>query len=71
MAAVADAAPPFEVSPSIDEVRELARTYNVVPLRTTFIDADCTRSDFRAASLVGADFDPGKGCTRPKGRSGR
>ena len=21
--------------------------------------------------LVGADFDPGKGCTRPKGRSGR
>lgn len=38
MAAVADSAPPFEVSPSIDEVRELARTYNVVPLRTTFID---------------------------------
>lgn len=23
------------------------------------------------ARLVGADFDPGKGCTRPKGRSGR
>jgi anthranilate synthase component 1 len=38
MAAVADSAPPFEVTPSIDEVRELARTYNVVPLRTTFID---------------------------------
>ncbi|HWT94328.1 MAG TPA: anthranilate synthase component I [Solirubrobacteraceae bacterium] len=37
MAAVADA-PPFEVSPSVEEVRELAKTYNVVPLRTTFID---------------------------------
>jgi anthranilate synthase component 1 len=31
-------APPFEVSPSRDEVRALAREYNVVPLRTTFID---------------------------------
>ena len=32
------AARPFEVSPSLDEVRALARDYNVVPLRTTFID---------------------------------
>jgi anthranilate synthase component I len=29
---------PFEVTPSRDEVRALAREYNVVPLRTTFID---------------------------------
>jgi anthranilate synthase component I len=36
--AVAADAPAFEVSPSLEEVRELARDYNVVPLRTTFID---------------------------------
>jgi anthranilate synthase component 1 len=36
--AVAAEAPPFEVSPSLEEVRALARDYNVVPLRTTFID---------------------------------
>ena len=36
--AVAADAPPFEVSPSLAEVRELARDFNVVPLRTTFID---------------------------------
>ena len=36
--AVAADAPPFEVSPSLEEVRALARDYNVVPLRTTFID---------------------------------
>jgi anthranilate synthase component I len=36
LAAVADA--PFEVAPSLDEVRALAREFNVVPLRTTFID---------------------------------
>src|SRR3712207_2693333 len=28
----------FAVEPSLDEVRELARDHNVVPLRTTFID---------------------------------
>ena len=28
----------FAVEPSLDEVRELAREHNVVPLRTTFID---------------------------------
>jgi anthranilate synthase component 1 len=36
--AVGAEAPPFDVSPSLDEVRELARDFNVVPLRTTFID---------------------------------
>jgi anthranilate synthase component 1 len=36
--AVAADAPPFEVAPSLDEVRALARDHNVVPLRTTFID---------------------------------
>src|SRR5688572_12123130 len=36
--AVAADAPPFEVTPSLDEVRALARDHNVVPLRTTFID---------------------------------
>ena len=36
MAVAAD--PAFDVSPSLDEVRELAATYNVVPLRTTFIE---------------------------------
>ena len=30
----------LELTPSLDEVRELARTYNLVPLRHTFI-ADC------------------------------
>jgi anthranilate synthase component 1 len=38
VAAAAEAAPPFEVSPSLDEVRALSREFNVVPLRTTFID---------------------------------
>jgi anthranilate synthase component I len=36
--AVAAEAPPFDVAPSLEEVRALAREYNVVPLRTTFID---------------------------------
>ena len=36
--AVGAEAPAFEVTPSLDEVRSLAREYNVVPLRTTFID---------------------------------
>ena len=36
--AVAAEAPPFEVAPSLEEVRSLAREFNVVPLRTTFID---------------------------------
>jgi anthranilate synthase component I len=36
--AVAADAPPFEVAPTLEEVRELARDYNVIPLRTTFID---------------------------------
>jgi anthranilate synthase component 1 len=36
--AVGAEAPPFEVAPSLAEVRDLARDYNVVPLRTTFID---------------------------------
>jgi anthranilate synthase component 1 len=36
--AVAADAPPFDVAPSLEEVRELAREHNVVPLRTTFID---------------------------------
>src|SRR5205814_9062323 len=34
MAVVAD----FDVGPTLDEVRELARDYTVVPLRHTFID---------------------------------
>jgi anthranilate synthase component 1 len=38
VAVAAEAAPPFEVTPSLEEVRALARDYNVVPLRTTFID---------------------------------
>jgi anthranilate synthase component 1 len=29
---------PLEVTPSLDEVRALARDHNVIPLRTTFID---------------------------------
>jgi anthranilate synthase component 1 len=36
--AVAAEAAPFEVSPSLDEVRALAQDFNVIPLRTTFID---------------------------------
>src|SRR5918999_996788 len=39
MAVVAERAP-FELHPSLDEVRELARDHNLVPLRHTFI-ADC------------------------------
>ena len=29
---------PAEVEPSLDEVRELAREHNVIPLRHTYID---------------------------------
>ena len=36
MSVVAD----LELTPGLDEVRELARTHNLVPLRHTFI-ADC------------------------------
>src|ERR671917_846510 len=36
--AVAAEAGSFAVEPTLDEVRELARDHNVVPLRTTFID---------------------------------
>ena len=36
--AVAADAPPFEVSPSLDDVKRLAADFNVIPLRTTFID---------------------------------
>jgi len=36
--AVAADAPAYEVAPSLEEVRALARDYNVIPLRTTFID---------------------------------
>ena len=36
MAVVADRALPIE--PSLDEVRELARDYNLIPLRHSFID---------------------------------
>ena len=36
MAVAADAS--FEVTPSLEEVRDLARDYNMIPLRTTFID---------------------------------
>ena len=39
MAVVADTAN-FEISPTLDEVRELARDHTLVPLRHTFID-DC------------------------------
>ena len=39
MAVVADTAN-FEISPSLDEVRELARDHTLVPLRHNFID-DC------------------------------
>src|SRR5204862_7564182 len=39
MAVVADPAE-LDVSPSLDEVRSLAREYTLVPLRHTFID-DC------------------------------
>ena len=39
MAVAADTAN-FEISPSLDEVRELARDHTLVPLRHTFID-DC------------------------------
>src|SRR5213079_3796050 len=39
MAVVADPAE-LDVSPSLDEVRELAREYTLIPLRHTFID-DC------------------------------
>jgi anthranilate synthase component I len=38
MAVGAEAAAEGGVSPSLDEVRELARDYNVIPLRTSFID---------------------------------
>ena len=37
MAVAADPAA-YEVTPSLDEVRRLARDFNVIPLRTTFID---------------------------------
>jgi anthranilate synthase component 1 len=36
LAVVAD--PAFDVAPSLEEVRALAREHNVIPLRTTFID---------------------------------
>src|SRR5256885_2491153 len=39
MAVVADLAEP-DASPTLDEVRELAREYTLIPLRHTFID-DC------------------------------
>ena len=39
-AAVADDVATLELAPSLDEVRELAREHNLVPLRHTFI-ADC------------------------------
>src|SRR2546423_15657730 len=39
MAVVADPAE-LDVSPSLDEVRDLAREYTLIPLRHTFID-DC------------------------------
>src|SRR5918996_1498293 len=39
MAVAADTAS-FEVTPTLDEVRELAREHTLVPLRHTFID-DC------------------------------
>ena len=36
--AVATEPAAYEVTPSLDEVRRLARDFNVIPLRTTFID---------------------------------
>ena len=40
MPAAAEDTTPFQVEPSLDEVRALAREHNVIPLRHTFID-DC------------------------------
>ena len=56
MAVAADTAN-LEISPSLDQVRELARDHTLVPLRHTFID-DCETPVSAYLKLRGVDMHP-------------
>jgi anthranilate synthase component 1 len=60
VSAIADTTDGLQMEPSLDEIRELARDHDLVPLRHTFID-DCETPvsaflKLRGKGVGGAEF---------------